>query len=492
MEALLAEPALAMMQSAPPAPRPAGDDLRQLAFEARHDFEAYCRLCAPWPLAPHQRVYMAPVDRIECTPGAQEMLAAWPQSGKTSIATVLGLQWILGRSYCTPQLGDIRSVILASYNTTKADSISGAVQAAFTDPGHPARLVWPDVKLTAGGKGQWSLNKQPSNEPTFVSIGVGGGTGYPAQLIWLDDYVKGLEEAFSEAYHENTKLWWAGSMMARKQGGDAATRTMVTATRWSERDLVGQILAEQRDRWHYTALPATIGEGDDRRSRWPEKYPLEHLDLVREQQGPRYFNALFMCNPTPAEGLVWKREWFDQARYKPGEAPDPSLLTMCCAWDCTPPKEQAKDPSKTDYVGYCRIGRDSKGEFWVYKAGRDKYTAEGLRQAVAYGFGGSRNEVAAVENDANGKWVMSGLQGCGRALVPIDPVADKVTRAKLVSPLAETHRVHICLDAEGEELIRTLCAFPNDPHDDVHDALVNGLRRLNEGDPDMAFFAVRI
>lgn len=451
------------------------DRVMEAAYLARHSFAHYCAFVARWPLAPHQRHFIAPVVRLARWPGQAECLSAWPQAGKTSLATALASQWLLGQSYGADLPGDIRSIILASYNERKAHGLSRAVRAAFEDPRHPARWVFPEVTIREGGEGTWCLSDQPANEPSFVAIGVGGGTGYPAQCILIDDWVKGYAEATSLAYQDAIWEWHTGTILARMQAG---TRVMVTATRWMAEDYVGRLL--QAGGFQYTAVPAETGEGERRRATWPERFPLEHLDRIQAEGGARNYATLYLCTPTPAEGLVWRRDWFDGQRFWPGGAPDPrELAEVVTAWDATPPKEQLKrSDGDTDFVGYARVGRDRNGHFWVLNAGRRRMTSDEMRRAVAAGCGGGLGEAAVIERDANGRWLLSLLRDCGRSLIGIDPIADKITRAKQVSHLAETSRIHVCDDESGEELLRTLCAFPNDAHDDEHDALVHALRRL--------------
>lgn len=450
-----------------------GARLRELAFQARHDFATYCAFVAPWPLAEHQFEFMRPVSTVEAEPGAEVILAGPPQWGKTYLATIFALQWIFGRAYMADARCDVRSAILATYNQARSNQLSLAVRQAFEDPAHRARLVFRDVTLREGSAHQWVLNRQPPNEPTLYATGVGGGTGYPAQLILLDDYVKGLTEAMSEAVQRHAWEWWTGSMQARRQ---RHTRVMLAATRWGSDDLVGRLKHEPGSRWEETAVPAIHTAADGTRtSRWPERAPLDFLDRQAEAVGPLTFSAMYLCEPCPSHGLVWDRAWFDQARYRAGEHPDPAGLEMACAWDLA-----ATDYATSDYTGYCRGGMDKAGHIWIFNAGRERYTPQGFRQAVEYGFGGGRSELAVLEEDNVARWLMrDGFRDLQRPVVGIDAIHDKVTRAKTVRHLAETGRVHVPLNAEGEELIRTVVAFPSDRYDDEHDAFTNLLRRLN-------------
>ena len=106
--------------------------------------------------------------------------------------------------------------------------------------------------------------------------------------------------------------------------------------------------------------------------------------------------------------------------------------------------------------------------------------------------GGGPRELAVIELDSRGRWLIQTLDGCGRSVLGIPAIENKIVRAKVVSHLAETGRVHVCTDAAGEALVATMCAFPNAKLKDLHDACVHGLRRLNESTGAVEFFRVEL
>ena len=75
----------------------------------------------------------------------------------------------------------------------------------------------------------------------MLSVGIGGGiTGNPGHWILIDDVIKNMEEAGSPATKRKHLEEWDGSISSRFQEN---TKVVITATRWAEDDLSGEIIA---------------------------------------------------------------------------------------------------------------------------------------------------------------------------------------------------------------------------------------------------------
>lgn len=154
----------------------------------------------------------------------------------------------------------------------------GTIDAA--DRHEPARTVrfWQ----TAAGGG-------------FMALGRGGrpiGRGF--HLIIVDDPYGGLEDAESPVVSEQTWQWWQGSLFSRIEAGGSA---IVGHHRWNDDDLIGRIrrhMAEVELPLEVVTLPAI---GDDGRALWPEKWPLEELEVKRRAVGPYVWAANYQQRP---------------------------------------------------------------------------------------------------------------------------------------------------------------------------------------------------
>ena len=85
-------------------------------------------------------------------------------------------------------------------------------------------------------------------------------------------------------------------------------------TRWSKRDLTGQILKNYTQRegsgeWEVIELPAIMPSGD---ALWPEFWKKEELDSLKAELPVSKWNAQYQQDPTSEEGALIKREWWKE------------------------------------------------------------------------------------------------------------------------------------------------------------------------------------
>ncbi len=177
---------------------------------------------------------------------------------------------------------------------------------------------------TAEGGGMWAS-------------GVGGGiTGKGFDLGIIDDPVKDRVEAESQVIRERNEDWWESTFYTRREPGASIVLVM---TRWHELDLAGFLLEKERgespEGWHivnFEALkdpPDPPASANGKRPRWPEACTIEpdwrktNEPLCPERQSKRElihvkasmseynFSALFQQRPSPREGGIFKKQWFE-------------------------------------------------------------------------------------------------------------------------------------------------------------------------------------
>ena len=93
-------------------------------------------------------------------------------------------------------------------------------------------------------------------------------------------------------------------------------------TRWHERDLAGELLAGEPDRWRHTNVPAIAAAGvPDALGRGPGVamvsalgFTAEHFVGMRRSVGERTWNALYQGVPRAPEGGLVKGGWLDSWR----------------------------------------------------------------------------------------------------------------------------------------------------------------------------------
>lgn len=431
-----------------------------------------------WSLPPHQVRICEALERVEATPDSRLVITMPPRHGKTEIGNIGFTAWALGRGRAG--LGPIKRVAIASYGAEFAAGLSASVRDHFADDEDGCRMVWPQAQLGAQrSSDRWAFEGVRANRPSCVSTGTGGPlTGKGADLIIIDDPYKNSEEADSPGRRAQVWRWWTSVARTRLQPGG---RVVVIQTRWHDDDLAGRLL--QRPGWDLLHLPAISDEGA---ALWPAHYPLAALEAIQEDLGPRDFQALYQGNPVPDVGGIWKREWFDAVAYE--GAPAKPVLAIT-AWDTA-----LETTDGSDYTAWVRMGLDVAGHFWVLGAGRARLDFPDLVRAIDYGHGSPLSEAAVIERKASGHSALQAMRKGGRRpVIAIEAEVSKAARARPVTVLAESGRVHVPSDKPfGELLLGEVCRFPAAPHDDMHDAFVHALTYLSrkaeeladEGEPD--------
>lgn len=184
-----------------------------------------------------------------------------------------------------------------------------------------------------------------------------------------------------------------------------------------------------------------------------------------------------------AEGGVFKRAWF--ARYRKL----PRLREAWTTWDTALKAKEENDESACVTVG---LGED--GQLYVLRMAHGRWETPDLAEFLvaqadwlrrSYG---ERYRGDYVEDKASGITLMQYLrrQRPDLALIPVKVEADKVTRAKGVTPVCESGRV--LLPDTGvfptahewvRDLLGQLATFPQaGVHDDIVDAFVYALKKL--------------
>ena len=156
--------------------------------------------------------------------------------------------------------------------------------------------------------GRW----ETSQGGEYFAAGVGGAiTGRGADLLIIDD-PHSEQDALSPTAMESAYEWYTSGPRQRLQPGGKIVFVM---TRWSNKDLTGKLLANQKeakaDQWHVVEFPAIMDHGTKEAAPvWPEYWKLDELEKVQATLPTGKWNAQWMQNPTAEEGAILKREWW--------------------------------------------------------------------------------------------------------------------------------------------------------------------------------------
>jgi predicted phage terminase large subunit-like protein len=379
-------------------------------------------------------------------------------------------------------------VILASYGATLARKNSryarnilrmsryySVFPQVILDARSGAADAWD---LVSGGTDyvswQWTDDERlefyrDSVEGGSDAMGVGGGvTGKGGHIIIVDDPVKSRKEAESETYRNSVWDWFTNDLYTRREPGAAV---IVVMTRWHQDDLVGRLMLEQPDRWERLHMPALAVERD-RLGRlpgaalWSARYNEQSLAEIEAMLGPYSWSSLYQQRPTPAEGGIFKRTWFE-----PAISQTPDIQYAARYWDLA-----MSEKTSADYTVGIKLGFAADGHYYVLDVVRRQLDWGDVTPFMASVILADGPQVAqGVEEKGYMSRAIQDLNADhrlhGYAVRGYSVDTDKLTRALPVAARCAAGQVHLVLAHWNTTFIDEVCSFPNAAHDDQVDAL---------------------
>jgi hypothetical protein len=258
------------------------------------------------------------------------------QHGKTALASVGNIVWLLGR---WPQL--------------RVGAFSYASDFAEGKVGRPTRnlmrrigpqLFGVTVDRTSSSVSRWDI-VDSRGVPTgggFYCGGVDTGiAGHKLDRVIIDDPCGLMSDADRPAFRDEQWRWYTEDL---RQRFNPRTTLVLIASRWNQDDLTGRLIEyaiANDERIEVIDLPAialepTVENAYDAVARQnlklpppqpyrdalgrkpgepvcPELRPLAFLESQRKNSTPRIFAANYQGRPQAAGGAVFKAEWFRQA-----------------------------------------------------------------------------------------------------------------------------------------------------------------------------------
>lgn len=136
-----------------------------------------------------------------------------------------------------------------------------------------------------------------------TSIG-GQMTGEGFHLMLVDDPVKDRATAESAVFRDHHYEWFNDTAFTRLEPNGSC---IVTQTRWHPDDLAGRLIA---DGFEPVVMPAIDLDG---KALWPERWPVERLDPIREQLGAYGWESLYQGSPRVRGGALFREpHYYDQ------------------------------------------------------------------------------------------------------------------------------------------------------------------------------------
>lgn len=348
--------------------------------------------------------------------------------------------------------------------------------------------LWPEVALTRDQNEKLNFeNAQTGFRQVATPSNI---TGRRGDRVIVDDPLS-AENANSDAEREKVNLWFRESLPTRLNNPDRSA-IVVVMQRLHERDVSGIILSEglgyehlclpmrfEPDRKCYTSIGFSDPRTDDGELLAPGRFP-EHVVAELEQVMGSYAAAgQLQQRPTPREGGMFKRSWFDD-KIKPER---PKSMRGCRAWDLAATvKKAGNKPDWTAGVRMFRVGTD----YWIDHVTRMQESSGMVSKAVSsYAETDPRGTVIRLPQDpgqagkAQAEDYIKRLSGRSVVVQPVS--GDKETRARPFAIQCEAGNVYLVEGEWNEMFLSELCNFPLGANDDMVDAAADAFNELALG-----------
>lgn len=328
--------------------------------------------------------------------------------------------------------------------------------------------LFPGVGLRADSKaaGRWNTN----HNGDYFAIGVGGAvTGKGADLLIIDDPHSEQEATQAESnpeIYDKTYEWFTSGPRQRLQPGGAI---VIVMTRWSKKDVCGQILkaSAQRggDEWEVIEFPALF---DDDRPLWPEFWSKEALIALRTELPNSKWQAQYQQNPTSDVSAIVKREWWRMWQ----EDEPPKVEFIIQSWDTAFLKTERSDYSACTTWGVFYKPDDTgdlQANIILLNAFKERMEFPELKQRAMRCYKEWQPDSIIIEAKAAGSPLIFELRRMGVPVQEYTPSkgSDKIARMNAVSDLFASGHVWAPNRSWADEVIEEVASFPSSEHDDL-------------------------
>ena len=393
-----------------------------------------------------------------------------PRHTKSEFASFLLPSWYLG---IYPEKKVIQTAHTAELSTGFGRKVRNLVNSS------DYKQIF-NTKLSSDSKaaGRWNTDKGGD----YFAIGVGGAvTGKGADLLIIDD-PHSEQEAMqgNNTVYERVYEWYSSGPRQRLQPGGSI---VIVMTRWSKKDLTGQILnnsiARDGDEWEIIEFPAILPSGSPL---WPEFWKLEELLAIKKEIPVSKWEAQYQQNPTSEEGAIIKRDTWKIWE----EKTPPQCDYVIQSWDTAFEKSNRADYSACTTWGIF-YKSDEKGEeianIMLLDAFKERMEFPLLKQ-TAYDMWKQWNpDTLIVEKKAAGAPLIYEMRKAGIPISEYTPSKgnDKIARVNAISDLFASGLVWCPNKRWAEEVMEELASFPNGDHDDLVDSTSQALLRFRQG-----------
>ena len=457
------------------------------------DFLSFVRKMAPtlvsdWKMGRHIEVISNKLKQLESGEIKGLMVFLPPRSSKSVICSKLFPAWYMGKN---PE----HEILTVSHSDQLSSDFGRSVRDIVSTEIYTK--IFPGVTLRSDVRaaGKWKTNLGG----TYYAAGVRSQiAGRGAHIAILDD-VMSEEDSYSEAGRKYVKDWYPAGLRTRIMPNGSI---LIINTRYHYDDLCGWLLNQQEEMseydilpWEVIRIPAWLDEDSAEllklpvgSSYFPEWKPNNLLKIDEEEikasNGSRYWNALYMQDPTPEEGGLIKKNWLQWWEYS--EPPPCDFIIQ--TYDTAFSTRTTADYSVIQTWGiFSNYEQDDYG-YESYQSNlillgniRGRFEYPELRRLSQTLYYQHRPDVCIIEKKASGQSLIQDLRRSGLPVLEYTPDRDKVSRVYSASPMLEAGRVWLPSGKKwSDEFVEELLRFPNAAHDDQVDAMVMAIHYMKE------------
>ena len=397
-----------------------------------------------------------------------------PRHTKSEFASYLLPAWFLGKF---PH----KKIIQCSHTAELAVGFGRKVRNLVdTETYHK---IFPDLNLASDSKaaGRWNTSKGGD----YFAIGIGGAvTGKGADVLIIDDPHSEQEAALAEVnpdIYDKTYEWYTSGPRQRLQPGGSI---VIVMTRWSKRDLTGQILKDAASNdsigeWEVIEFPAILPSD---KPLWPEFWELSELLKVKRDVPNSKWMAQYQQNPVSESAAIVKREWWMEWE----KDTPPACDFILQSWDTAFEKTSRADYSACTTWGVFYQEDDAgipQANIILLNAFRDRMEFPELKRAAIEEFKEWDPDSVIIEKKASGAPLIYEMRSMGIPVQEFTPTRgnDKISRLNAVADIFASGRVWAPPARWAEEVIDEVAEFPAGTHDDYVDTVSMAMHRFRRG-----------
>jgi predicted phage terminase large subunit-like protein len=343
-----------------------------------------------------------------------------------------------------------------------------------------------DVKAA----GKWKTNKNGSYYAAGVRSQV---AGRGANIALLDD-VMSEEDSFSQTGRKYIKEWYPAGLRTRLMPNGSI---IIINTRYHYDDLCGWLLKQEKTAeqntypWEVISIPAWLNEEAAELldlpvggSYFPEWKSDEILRIdeqeIRASNGARYWNSLYMQDPSPDDGGIIKKKYIQWWEYE--EPPECQFIIQ--TYDTAFSTSRTADFSVIQTWGIFHDYDEDYGHsshLILLGNTRGRYEYPELRRIAQDLYREFKPDVCIIERKASGQSLIQDMRRAGLPVLDYLPDKDKVARVYASTPMMEAGRVWLPKNKIwADDLFSECMSFPNGSHDDQVDCMTMAVHYMKD------------